>query len=166
MKYLFGIDIKIMMRYLLFVSKYLTPNHSVKISIPSRSISLFKVSFMFLCSLITSTLQPRSFSKKCFNCILCIMLGFITTHTSMSLFSVCSSLATEPNNLNEVTPNCDLITSENDLIIDMYSLLVPMSYYNKAKIKKFWKTMMFYNDILKIILYCHFYKIKIIPKVR
>ena len=52
------------------------------------------------------------------------MLGFITTHTSTSLVIVCSSLATEPNNLNDVTPNCDLMTSENDLIIDMYSLLV------------------------------------------
>lgn len=55
------------------------------------------------------------------------MLGFITTQRSMSLLSVCSSLATDPNNRIELTPNFDLITSENDFIIDMYSLLVFMS---------------------------------------
>lgn len=99
------------------------------------SDDIYSISFYFikqkglicLCILTTSTEHCRRLLRKRFNATNIYAFGSISTHTSTSLPSWFSPRDTDPNNLNDLTPNLVLKSSAWDTIRDMYSSLVFIS---------------------------------------
>ena len=75
----------------------------------------------------TSTLHPNNCSRYCLSPDLFNRLGFMSTHTSTSLDSLCSLRAIEPKICIERTPYLDIISSLYGIILLIHSLLVIIS---------------------------------------
>src|SRR5574344_1373514 len=75
----------------------------------------------------TSTLHPNNCSRYCLSPDLFNRLGFMSTHTSTSLDSLCSLRATEPKICIERTPYFEMISSLYGIILLIHSLLVIIS---------------------------------------
>ena len=101
-----------------------------KTRMPSLYICCFNTLFKLGLRRITSTWR---FS----NCSRCLLiptrfnrLGFMSTHTSTSLFSFCSSLAKEPKSNSERTPYFSVRNCLVDLSFSMHSAFASISLFD------------------------------------